>query len=229
MKVRRRSRLPATIRNGLLEHLVVGTPARTAADPVGVDRTTAPCSIASCARSALKKPPTTPSWSARSISAVPARAGEDAAGKVAVFGRLKRQGRVHAIMIPDAGSSTLLPIIRERVQTQSIVYSDSWQAYNKLDISKLHHRRINHTERFVEARNPINGIENFRSQARRHLRQYNGIPRQHFPLFLAECVWRLNERSLAARMRILAKRANIPLGSALVEMGPSASETLSLP
>ena len=38
--------------------------------------------------------------------------GRGAAGKVAVFGLLKRGGAVYAQMIPDAGRDTLLPSIR---------------------------------------------------------------------------------------------------------------------
>lgn len=36
----------------------------------------------------------------------------------------------------------------------------------------------------------INGIENFWNRAKRHLKAYNGIPRQHFQLFIKECEWR---------------------------------------
>ncbi|MBK2345311.1 transposase, partial [Francisella tularensis subsp. novicida] len=42
--------------------------------------------------------------------------------------------------------------------------------------------------------NHINGIENFWNQAKRHLRKFNGIPREHFHLFLKECEWRFNHK-----------------------------------
>src|ERR1700677_2891440 len=51
--------------------------------------------------------------------------GRGAAGKVPVFGLLKRGGHVHAIMIPDAKSLTLMGIIRQRIEPDSIVYTDS--------------------------------------------------------------------------------------------------------
>jgi transposase len=47
------------------------------------------------------------------------------------------------------------------------------------------------------------GIENFWSQAKRHLRRYNGIPEQHFELSLKECEWRFNYGSLAQLLNIL--------------------------
>jgi transposase len=54
---------------------------------------------------------------------------------------------------------------------------------NTLDVSELRHHRINHSEMFVEARNDINGIENFWNQAKRHLRHFNGIPRKYCNLY----------------------------------------------
>jgi transposase len=39
---------------------------------------------------------------------------------------------------------------------------------------------------------PINGIENFWNQAKRHMRKFNGVPKEQFPLFLKECEWRFN-------------------------------------
>ena len=45
---------------------------------------------------------------------------------------------------------------------------------------------------FNQKQNHINGIENFWNQEKRHMRKFNGIPRQHFNLFLKECEWRFN-------------------------------------
>ena len=42
MKARRRSRLPVGIQKRLLEHFIAGTPARSTAELVGVNRNTAP-------------------------------------------------------------------------------------------------------------------------------------------------------------------------------------------
>ena len=86
--------------------------------------------------------------------------GRGAAGKIAVFGLLKRNGRVYTAIIPDARTETLLPIIREQVEPDSIVYTDTFSAYNALDINGFHHHRINHSQKFAEQYNHINGIEN---------------------------------------------------------------------
>jgi transposase len=118
--------------------------------------------------------------------------GRGAAGKVAVFGLLKRGGKVYTALIPNARSETLLPIIREKIRPDSIVYTDTFKAYNALDVSAFHHHRINHSKLFADRHNHINGIENFWNQAKRHLRRFNGIKRENFYWFLKECEWRFN-------------------------------------
>ena len=96
-------------------------------------------------------------------------------------------------MIPNARKATLMPIMERMIQPDSSVYTDSFSIYVALDVSSFHHIRINHSERFADKHNHINGIENFRNQAKRHLRRFNGIPRQSFYLFLKECEWHFNE------------------------------------
>src|SRR3989338_1471468 len=118
--------------------------------------------------------------------------GRGAAGKIAVFGLLKRGGKVYTQIILDAKSNTLMPIIREKIEPDSIVYTDYWRGYNALDVSEFKHFRINHSALFAEKHNHISGIENFWNQAKRHMRKFNGIPRQHFSFFLKECEWRFN-------------------------------------
>lgn len=87
--------------------------------------------------------------------------GRGAGGKVPVFGILKRGSRVYTKIIPDIRSATLMRILEEKIVPDSIVFTDSLGSYNVLDISAFHHVRISHSERFVEDRNHINGIENF--------------------------------------------------------------------
>ena len=195
----RKSRMPVSLQQKLLEHFVAGTTARAAALLVGVQANTAKLFyqrlrqlIASKQESYLL---------AGEIEADESyfggvrkgRRGRGAAGKVPVFGLLKRGGKVYTAIIPDAKASTLIPIIREKVLPDSIVYTDSVQVYDVLDVSEFHHRRVNHSKVFVsEHGHHINGIENFWNQAKRHLRRFNGIPKDSFYWFLKECEWRFN-------------------------------------
>jgi transposase len=97
--------------------------------------------------------------------------GRGAAGKVPVFGILQRGGKVYTKVIPDAKTQTLLPIIREKVVPDSIVYTDYYRSYNALDVSEFKHYRINHSKLFADKHNHITGMENFWNQAKRHLRK----------------------------------------------------------
>ena len=131
--------------------------------------------------------------------------GRGAAGKLPVFGLLKRADKVYTTVIPDLASRTLCALIRARIKPDSIVYTDSYRSYDALDVSEVHHRRVNRTEAFVVDGKHINGIENFWSQAKRHLRRYNGIPRAQFHLFLKECEWRFNYRPASHLLKTLTQ------------------------
>jgi len=197
----RKSRLSWYKQNKLIEHFVSSSTARCAAQLVGVNKNTATYyyqRLRELIAHQLEQ------------EALPVFDGEievdesyfggsrkgqrgrGASGKVPVFGLLKRGGKVYIQIIPDAKRDTLFPIIQGKVVPDSIVYSDCWPAYNTLDISGFKHFRINHSRLFADRKNHINGIENFWNQAKRHLRKFNGIPKQHFHLFLKECEWRFN-------------------------------------
>ena len=194
----RKSRLSPRRQNRLLEHFVAGTTARAAAEIIGVQPNTA---IRFYMRLRFLIASQLPSYELNGeVEADESyfggirkgKRGRGAAGKVAVFGLLKRGGKVFTAIVPNAKTETLLPIIEEKVTPDSIVYTDSFKAYNALDVSDFHHMRINHSELFADRGNHINGIENFWNQAKRHLRKFNGINKVSFHWFLKECEWRFN-------------------------------------
>jgi transposase len=109
--------------------------------------------------------------------------GRGAAGKVPVFGLLKRGGKVYVLPVPDAKRGVLMPIIRSKIRPDSIVYPDRFNSYDVLNVSGFRQNWINHSKLFAEKKNHINDIENFWNQAKRWLRRYNGIPWKHFCRF----------------------------------------------
>jgi len=195
----RKSRISIYKQDRLIEHFVSGSTARTAAKLINVNKTTAAYYF-----HRLREIITLEIQNEAMLSGEfevdesyfggvrKGKRGRGAAGKVPVFGILKRGGRVYTQIIPDAKSRTLMPIIRDKIQPDSIVYSDCWRGYNVLDVSEFKHYRINHSVLLADQKNHINGIENFWNQAKRHMRKFNGIPAKHFPLFLKECEWRFN-------------------------------------
>ena len=200
----RKSRLSQTKQLKLMEHFVSGSTARCASELVGVNRKTGAFyyhRLRVIISNELELE------AAEFLSGEievdesyfgghrKGKRGRGAAGKVPVFGLLKRGGKVYTKIIPDAKSSTLMPIIQKKVKPDSIVYTDCWRGYNVLDISEFKHYRINHSKLFVHKHNHINGIENFWNQAKRHMRKFNGVPKEHFYYFLKECEWRFNNPS----------------------------------
>lgn len=195
----RKSRLSKYKQSRLIELFVAGATARTAASLVGVNKSTSSYYFHRL-RELIYRNDDDAGLLAGEIEIDESyfggkrkgKRGRGATGKVPVFGLLKRNGKVYAVIIPDAKSQTLMPIIRQKVTPDSIVYSDAFCSYNALDVSEFKHYRINHSKLFADKHNHINGIENFWNQAKRHLRKYNGIPKSHFHLYLKECEWRFN-------------------------------------
>ena len=122
--------------------------------------------------------------------------GRGAAGKVIVFGILKRNGRVYTRPVPDVSRAVLRLIIKQKVPEGSTIYSDSFRAYDGLITDGYKHYRSNHQREFARGkRNHINGIESFWSYAKTKLKRYHGINRKHFHLYLKEMEYRFNHRN----------------------------------
>jgi len=214
----RKSRISKAKQEKLIEYFVAGTTGRCAAELVGVNFKTA-CYFYQRLRELIA------AQTEREANEVFAgeievdesyfgghrkgNRGRGAAGKVPVFGLLKRGGKVYTKIIRDASGDTLIPIIEKKVIPDSIVYSDCWKGYNVLDVSDFKHYRINHSKLFADKKNHINGIENFWNQAKRHLRKFNGVPKDNFGLFLKECEWRFNTPSPKQQLTQLKQLVNL--------------------
>ena len=211
MKIKR-SKLTKKQRTQLIEHFVAGSTARTTAAIVSVNKNTAQLFfhrlrelIAEKGESGIIFDGEVEADESYFGGKRKGKRGRGSAGKVPVFGLLKRGGKVFAEIIPDAKSKTLMPIIKEKVIPDSIVYTDTFRSYNALDVSEFKHVRINHSKLFAENTNHINGIENFWNQAKRHMRRFNGIPKKNFRLFLKECEWRFNFPSTKKQLDMLIR------------------------
>ena len=197
----KKSRISKEKQRSLIEHFVAGTTARCVAKLVGVNKNTAAYYYHRL-RKIISEAIETQKPFAGEIEVDESyfggvrkgKRGRGAAGKVPVFGILKRRGKVYAEVIEDTKSKTLMKVIEKKIVPDSIVYTDSYRSYNVLDVSEFRHHRINHAKSFADKENHINGIENFWNQAKRHMRKFNGIPREHFHLFLKECEWRFNNK-----------------------------------
>jgi transposase len=132
--------------------------------------------------------------------------GRGAAGKVPVFGLLKRNGKVYTRIVEDVSRKTLRRIIKTRVVPESVIYTDSFRSYEGLVLDGFRHYRINHQKCFaMSGRNHINGIENFWGYAKTKLKSYYGVSREHFYFYLKEMEFRFNHRK-AANLPALIKK-----------------------
>ena len=215
----RKSRLSESKQQRLIELFISGSTARTAAALIGVNKNTAAYYFHRL-RQLIYQAVEDETLFSGEIEVDESyfggrrkgKRGRGAAGKVPVFGILKRGGKVYTKVIPDVRSTTLMRIMEKKIVPDSIVYTDSLQSYNVLDVSDFHHVRINHSNLFATGRNHINGIENFWNQAKRHLRKFNGIPREHFGLFLKECEWRFNNPDPKAQLLSLKQLVKEHMG-----------------
>ena len=208
----RKSRISKEKQLRLMEHFVAGTTARCVSELVGINRKSAAYyyqRLREIIANQLEQESHEVFDGEIEVDesyfggARKGKRGRGAAGKVPVFGLLKRGGKVYTKIIPDAKSETLFPIIERKIIPDSIVYSDCWRGYNVLDVSDFKHYRINHSKLFADKQNHINGIENFWNQAKRHMRKFNGVPKQSFVLFLKECEWRFNNPNPQAQLKQL--------------------------
>ena len=128
----RKSRLSNRIQDKLIEHFVASTTARCAGELIGVNRKTAAYYYQRLREIIAHE------LEQESLEVFDGeievdesyfggtrkgQRGRGAVGKIPVFGLLKRGGRVYTKIIPDASSTTLLPIIERKVIPDSIVYS----------------------------------------------------------------------------------------------------------
>ncbi|MGY6078587.1 IS1595 family transposase [Glaesserella parasuis] len=189
----RKSRLSQHKQNKLIELFVAGVTARTTAELVNVNKTTAAYYFYRLRLLIYQNSPHMEMFEGE-IEADESyfggtrkgKRGRGAVGKTAVFGLLKCDGKVYTVVVPNIQSAALLPIIREKVKPDSIVYTDFYRSYDVLDVSEFNHFRINHSTHFAEKQNHI-----------------NGIPKAHFELYLKECEWRFNHSNLKSQISIL--------------------------
>jgi transposase len=201
----RRSRLTDEQTERLLEHFVSGTPARAAAGLAGVNRNTARLFYHRLREFIARKldrenplhgdvlPVPDPPAERR-------RGARQTAAGTPVFGLIVRDGWVYTVPVrPDP----FVPAPAAGTQLDAIVYSDSHVDRGALDVSGLRPRRPGDARRSARGQPRIDSVESFWSQAKRHLRRYNGVPRRHLHLFLKECEWRFNYGTPPQLLKVL--------------------------
>jgi transposase len=118
--------------------------------------------------------------------------------KMPVMGIVERSGSVKALAIPDVSGATLLPLVKQYVLPQSIVYTDELRSYHGISHMKAgyHHRRIRHSANvYVVGDIHTNTVEGLWSLIKRGIGGvYHSISHKYLQTYLNEYTFRYNRR-----------------------------------
>ena len=111
-----------------------------------------------------------------------------------IFDTQYEPSRPYLQLVRRRNAATLLPIIRRKVRPGTIVHSDQWAAYNRIqrDLGLIH-ETVNHSVNFVD---PASGVhtqnaESNRSAAKEKLKKMKGNTNSNFlQEYLQEFTWR---------------------------------------
>ena len=134
--------------------------------------------------------------------------------KVPVFGILERGGKLIAKVVSNTQAKTIVPIIKEKVELGSVVYTDGW------DYSGLHgkyvQRSVDHEKHFYGTTYATdegeiitvstNGIENAWSHFDRMML---GVSKKHLQKYVDEFIFRFNTRNFSDSQRFNLLLRNI--------------------
>ena len=106
---------------------------------------------------------------------------------------IERGGQVLIKMLDNVQQKTIKPIIEQHVEKDSLVYSDEYRIYDRLDGWGYRHKQVCHSageyardedgDGFCEVH--INTLEGFWSLLRSWLRPHRGISQDYLPLYLS--------------------------------------------
>jgi transposase-like protein len=112
--------------------------------------------------------------------------------KPPIFGMIQRDGQVSIQMLPNVQQSTIKPIIEQTVSKGTLIYTDEYAIYNRLEEWGYLHKTVNHSQceyardedgdGFHEVH--VNTMEGFWSLLRSWLRPHRGISQEKLPLYL---------------------------------------------
>ncbi|HET6992084.1 MAG TPA: IS1595 family transposase [Bacteroidia bacterium] len=72
--------------------------------------------------------------------------GRGSLKSTSILGIVERRGKARFIVIPDTTADTIIPEILNSIPTSTIIYTDSWGAYNQLQALGYKHAIVNHSK-----------------------------------------------------------------------------------
>ncbi len=128
----------------------------------------------------------------RRLRGCPGR-GTLATEKPPVFGLIQRNGDVSITMLPNVQQVNIEPIIMQTVERGTLMFTDEYNIYNRLEQWGFEHKTVNHStgeyardedgDGFCEVH--VNTMEGFWSLLRSWLRPHRGVSQEKLPLYLS--------------------------------------------
>lgn len=105
--------------------------------------------------------------------------------------------KVWAQVIPDKSIQTILPIICERVFSNTIIHTDEHKSYQCLTRNGYIHKTVCHKYMFVDRINEVNtqAVESFNNVLKYEIKKRKGIRTCDRGKFLVEMVWKWNNKN----------------------------------
>jgi transposase-like protein len=131
------------------------------------------------------------------------------AGKVPVLGILERDGKVYAVPVKNRKAKTIVPIMVDKVEAGTTVYTDEFKGYVSLNKNYNHDFVCHQANEYVSGHVHTNGIENFWSLLKRGIDGiYHQVSEQHLHRYVNEFTFRFNNRGLSEGSKFDVALAN---------------------
>ena len=129
--------------------------------------------------------------------------GPDRDRAVPIFGMTQRKragkpGRVRAVMVKDAKTTSIMPHVRERLLPATMVYTDEAPVYNavtRLDMQHQHRRIYHSLKVYVQGDIRTSTVDGFWALIKNGIGGvYHGVSTKHLQTYLDEYAFRYNNR-----------------------------------
>jgi transposase len=119
-----------------------------------------------------------------------------AAGKTPLVGLRQRDGYVRSLVVPNLQSRTLRAVIRQRVTRGSVVLTDQYSRYNRVQWDGFRYHRIDHTARFVRGQIHTQQFEGYWGHVKPQLMaRHRQFAPHRLPGYLGEADFKFNRRN----------------------------------
>ena len=121
-------------------------------------------------------------------------------------------------IVPNRSAATLLPIIQQHVCSGTIVHSDEWAAYNRVQHLPPvgQHRVVNHSLHFVDPATSVHTqhAESYLNRVKMKFKWMKGVHESMVPSYLDEFMWQENHQlSKSCHLVDYVQHTHVNIGS----------------